>query len=265
MKKIFSRFAKMNEQLHNYEHTVAWTRSELVILAVLLLSAFLLRVYQIMNSTGSVLTGDEIFDSHIEIYRILTGQQTYNGWANYTYFLLVWLWNSFFGFSMLGVRYMSAFFGVVSILFGYLLIRDNSGKTVAFMATALLVCSVFHIHFSKLAMVNIYASAFTMMFLFFYQRSFSSTCFFYPIAAGISIVLGMFGLSWFHACNTSNRDYRVLSLHFEFQGQTAISVPFAENTSRHVRGICLYFWLLLLSSCCRLAERHPSVSRGRQS
>lgn len=159
--------------------------------------ALLLRTVGISAFTQGVLTGDEIFDSQIQIYRILTLQNTYSGWSHYTHYTILRTWYELFGFSMLSPRAVSILISVLAIVFTYLVARRIFNTSVALLSALFLAFSTYHIHFSRLAMVNFYAVFFGTLFLYLYVRALEERRPIVSLLAGISLCLGMFGYPGF--------------------------------------------------------------------
>jgi 4-amino-4-deoxy-L-arabinose transferase-like glycosyltransferase len=89
--------------------------------------------------------------------------------AHYNY--LTALSFSLFGASAWGVRLVSAFFGVLAVLFGYLLFRRWFGATVGALAACVLAVMRYHLTFSRLGMNGVATPAFELAAFYFLDRA----------------------------------------------------------------------------------------------
>lgn len=88
--------------------------------------------------------------------------------ALYHYLILASM--KFSGFSIGGARLSSAIAGSLGAITSYFLIKHFSGKRTAIFATVLLVCSHFDIHYSRLALNNIWDTIWVPLIIFLFSK-----------------------------------------------------------------------------------------------
>lgn len=146
---------------------------ESVAVGCILLTALLLRVVAV-DITPYAFGGDEGSQA-MSAVSVLEGTLTNpfgTGWYSVPtlFYFLQAASIAIFGDSVGGIRVVSAVIGTLSVLFTYLLARRWFGRGPALMAAALLTVFHFHVHFSRLASVQIADSFFIVAVLFFLDR-----------------------------------------------------------------------------------------------
>lgn len=142
-KIIGSRPAKYLEQHQNA-----------VIVFVLIVMAFILRVYQLPQIPGGFSAQEQSVVEKIAAMNKNTlwlGGQFYQ--AGYLY--LAFLWTKLFGFSILSLRFLSAVIGTATIYFCYAFISKWFSKKIGIFMTFLFAISSFHIAVSRLIVPDI--------------------------------------------------------------------------------------------------------------
>lgn len=173
-----------------------WSK-EILVTGMILVFGLILRIYGFASFTSGVPTGDEIIESHIQPYLVLTHQATYNHWTTYSYFFLCDIWYRIFGFSLNAARFLSILLGELSILFAYLLTRELFNRRIATVGALFIALSAYHIHFSKLAIVNIHTCFFSLSFLYFYLKLLQNKNPLLAVFTGAWLAAGMFSYPGF--------------------------------------------------------------------
>jgi SAM-dependent methyltransferase len=142
-----------------------WNRWELLGLAGMVVAAFLVRFLQ-LDEIPYVLAGDEASMGR-EAARVLSGElgnPFVTGWFSHPtlFFFILALPVRAFGQTTLAVRFLSPFIGALSVLGTYLFARRAWGRPVAWIAAVLLAGYHFHIHYSRLALNNIWDPLFAL-------------------------------------------------------------------------------------------------------
>ncbi len=114
-----------------------------------------------------VLAGDEASMGR-EAARVLSGELAnpfITGWFSHPtlYFYLLALPVKLFGHTPFAVRFISPFVGTATVLAAYLFARRAWGRWVALVATVLLTGYHFHVHYSRLALNNIWDPLFALV------------------------------------------------------------------------------------------------------
>ncbi len=144
----------------------AWDRRELLALAALVVASFLVRFIR-LDEIPYVLAGDEASMGR-EAVRVLSGElgnPFITGWFSHPtlFAYILALPVRAFGQTTFAVRFLSPFVGAVTVLATYLFARRAWGRPVAWLAAGLLAGYHFHIHYSRLALNNIWDPLFTLL------------------------------------------------------------------------------------------------------
>ncbi|TVR21555.1 MAG: hypothetical protein EA396_07470 [Anaerolineaceae bacterium] len=146
-------------------------RGEFILLGVILLAAFILRVYQLEQAQRFLV--DEIHFVNPVIYLWLNGDiglfQPFSSIAAfpYTYPYLQMHTAELIGHNLAGLRLPSSLFGVLNVWALYLLARALFGGRVALMAAVLLAVMPVHLQYSRIGLNNIADPFFGTMALYF--------------------------------------------------------------------------------------------------
>ncbi len=114
-----------------------------------------------LEQIPAILTGDE-GAMGVEAVRVLKGQQVNpfsTGWTSHPtlYFYILALFLRLFGQGITALRLASALAGAFTIPITYLLVRHCFNKTVALVSALFLTGYHLHIHYSRLALNNVWA------------------------------------------------------------------------------------------------------------
>jgi ubiquinone/menaquinone biosynthesis C-methylase UbiE len=144
----------------------SWNRWELLGLALLVLAAFLVRFIK-LDEIPYVLAGDEASMGR-EAVRVLSGElgnPFITGWFSHPtlFAYILALPVRAFGQTTFAVRFLSPFVGALSVMAAYLFARRAWGRPVAWIAAGLLAGYHFHIHYSRLALNNIWDPLFALL------------------------------------------------------------------------------------------------------
>ncbi|MEW6232840.1 MAG: glycosyltransferase family 39 protein [Chloroflexota bacterium] len=130
---------------------------ELILLLIILVAALGLRLYR-LDGAPPGLQHDEVFQA-IFAMEILAGARPVffeaNGGESALYAYFVALAMRLLGESYLAIRLVSVFFGMWSLLAGYLLCRELWGRWVALLATGGLAVSFWHVFDSRVGLTPI--------------------------------------------------------------------------------------------------------------
>ncbi len=107
------------------------------------------------------------------------------------YIYLVALSFKFFGISALTIRFISVFFGVLTVFAGYLLGKELFYKRTALVFAFLLAVSRWNINWSRIGLDNITVPFFELITLYFIFRALRKKTFLDFTFAGISLGLGL--------------------------------------------------------------------------
>lgn len=125
---------------------MAINKSKLYLL-IIILAASLLRLY---NLTAIALWHDEAFSALLIRYPL--GEMMYRVALDVhppLYYLVLRVWDFILGDSLLSLRLFSAFFGIITVYFAYLFMRDAfKNEKLAFVAAALIALNPFQIQYS---------------------------------------------------------------------------------------------------------------------
>ena len=98
-----------------------------------------------------------------------------------------------FGETIAGLRSLSVLLGAASIVTTFLLARELFGRRIGWLATILLACSHYHIHYSRLAYNNIADDLFITLSLWLLLRGLRTERTGYYALAGAVMGLGWYG------------------------------------------------------------------------
>jgi 4-amino-4-deoxy-L-arabinose transferase-like glycosyltransferase len=150
-------------------------RTELLLLAFILILAFALRTIDLSNHPYPW-SGDEASVGK-EARRILSGEVTNffdTGWSsqpNWS-FIPTAVSLSIFGDTIAAVRFPSALIGALAISFLYLAARELFNPTVALLAAAFLATLPYNLHFSRIGVNNIMDSLLSSMVIWLLAGAF---------------------------------------------------------------------------------------------
>ncbi|MFQ6101716.1 MAG: ArnT family glycosyltransferase [Anaerolineae bacterium] len=171
-------------------------RVELAGLAALLLVALAVRAVDLEHIPAN-LGGDEGTQgvAALELVRPPLGNPFSTGWFSVPTmsFLAYGLSMRVFGESVAGLRALSALVGTLTVLTTFLLARELWGRRVAWLAAAVLACSHYHVHFSRLGSNQIADALFITLTLWLLVRGLrlrQAICF---ALAGAVMGLGWYG------------------------------------------------------------------------
>jgi hypothetical protein len=163
-----------------------------MLIFIILGCGFLVRIYQINNLTGGILSGDEIFDSQVKVYQFITQQAIWGGDSSYFHYLLSHIYYSIVGFSMNASRVISIIIGLLTILFSHKLFKKFSSKNTVIFTSFFIAFSVYCVYFSKISIVTEYTPFCFVLFLNFYIQSYYSKPLLNSALAGLAFVIGLF-------------------------------------------------------------------------
>jgi len=171
-------------------------RGELAGLAVLLAAALAVRAVDLEHIPAN-LGGDEGTQgvAALEFLGPPLGNPFSTGWFSVpTMSFLAWgLSMRLFGESVAGLRALSALVGTFTVLTTMLLARQLWGRRVAWLAAAVLACSHFHVHFSRLGSNQIADGLFVTLALYLFVRGMRSRREITFALAGAVMGLGWYG------------------------------------------------------------------------
>jgi 4-amino-4-deoxy-L-arabinose transferase-like glycosyltransferase len=110
------------------------------------------------------------------------------------YYWVLKIWASIFGHSELGLRSMSIFFGLVTAVFGYLLVLRKFGRRAALMGVAILALSPLFIRYSQEARMYTLSAAIVFAATYIFTRALETNKRKLWIWYGVLVSLGM----WTH-------------------------------------------------------------------
>ena len=134
-------------------------RNALILLAVILLIGIFLRFYKIgsesfwLDESATALSlkkysATEIFHNTVYQGQILPGYYSSNLDLP-TYYLMIKVWSNIFGISEAALRSFSAIFGIISILFLYLLSKELFGEPTAIVSSLIFSLSAVMVEYSQ--------------------------------------------------------------------------------------------------------------------
>ena len=174
---------------------ITLTRTDWLLLGALAVAAILLRATA-LDLFPYIFDGDEGSQAMSAI-EVLQGKLTNpfaTGWYSVPvlFFFLQAGSIQLFGDSVVGVRMVSALIGALAVCCTYVLARRLFGRTTALLAATLLAVLHYHIHFSRLASVQILDTLFLVLALFLLDRAFCERRSFDAALAGIVIGLSQY-------------------------------------------------------------------------
>lgn len=123
------------------------------------------------------------------------------------YYLILKLWGSVFGFSEISVRFPSVIFGVITIVFTYLITKKLYNKKIGLIAAILLAVNPLAVYYSQEArMYSLAAMAVSGAVYFFLQKKWLPY-FFFLLSAVYSDYLSWFILPVFFLLSSDRRKY----------------------------------------------------------
>lgn len=96
------------------------------------------------------------------------------------------------GFSISGARLSSAIAGSLGAITIFLMINHFSGRRIAIFATALLVCSHFDIHYSRLALNNIWDTIWVPLIIYLFSKGWEEKWDGGGVLAGVALGLSQY-------------------------------------------------------------------------
>ena len=173
----------------------SWPRWEFAAVGLLVVVAFLLRFVD-LNSIPYILSGDE-GNMGREAARVLSGELAnpfITGWFSHPvlYFFLLALPIRLFGHTIVAVRFLSPIAGALAVAMTYLFARRAWGRSVALGATVLLAGYHFHIHYSRLALNNVWDPVFALLVLGLLWRGWQSGDRRHYLVSGLGLGLGQY-------------------------------------------------------------------------
>lgn len=122
-------------------------RYDWIFASVALLSYVVLALW---NITAGSIWFDEAFSSYIIQFNFIDiARYTATDVHPPFYYWVLKIWAAIFGHTELGLRSMSIFFGLVTAVFGYLLVRRKFGRRAALIGLAILAVSPLFIRYSQ--------------------------------------------------------------------------------------------------------------------
>ncbi len=176
-------------------HVAARARVEWAVVVCILVGALLLRVVA-LDSVPYPFGGDEGSQA-MSAVAVIEGKLTNpfgTGWYSVPtlFFFLQAASIAIFGDSVGGIRVVSALLGTLGVLFTFLLARRWFGPSIGVAAATLLAVFHFHVHFSRLASVQIADPLFLVATLFFLDRGLRDQRRFDSLLAGMAIGLSQY-------------------------------------------------------------------------
>ncbi len=126
----------------------------------------------------------------------LTNFQSFGDYKLPVYFYLTSVSISFFGLSEFAVRFPTAFFGILSIILTYFLIKRLFDEKTALLASFLLTISPFHIFVSRHALESAVPIFFNLAAVLFFLKSFKRKKLIYISAIFFAINLYIYRSTW---------------------------------------------------------------------
>lgn len=170
-------------------------RVELCLLAAILAVAFVARYWRLAWIPG-IFGGDE-GEMGNEALQILNGELKnpfITGWLSHAtlYFFVQSFSLRLIGATVYGLRLVSVVGGTLSVFIAYLLIRRLFNTRLALITAALLAVYNFHIHYSRLALNNIFDAVFAPLVLLLVYAGLESRRAAYFAAAGLAMGLAIY-------------------------------------------------------------------------
>ena len=142
-----------------------------------------------------------------EALAVLNGQLQnpfITGWLSHgtLYFFVQSFALHFLGPTIFGLRLSSVLAGTLSVLLAYLLIRRLFSVRLALLTAALLAAFDFHIHFSRIALNNIFDAVFAPFVLLLLYVGVESRRAVYFALAGMAMGLALY---FYHGANTASK------------------------------------------------------------
>ncbi|MBI4673817.1 MAG: glycosyltransferase family 39 protein [Chloroflexi bacterium] len=172
-----------------------WHRVELVLLAAILVVAFVVRYWRLAWIPG-IFGGDE-GEMGAEALSVLNGDLKnpfVTGWLSHAtlYFFAQSIFLRLMGATVYGLRLVGVVGGTLSVFVSYLLIRRLFNVRLALITAALLAVYNFHIHFSRLAVNNIFDVVFAPLVLLLLYAGLESRRAAYFALSGMAMGLAVY-------------------------------------------------------------------------
>lgn len=109
----------------------------------------------------------------------------------------MWMWILALSFSIFGtkiftIKFISAFFGFLTVVLFYFLVRDFYSRSVALFSTFFLSISFWHTNFSRIGFRAILLPLFSLLFLYFFFHAIKSKKHYHYILSGFFFGLGFY-------------------------------------------------------------------------
>ncbi len=173
----------------------SWGRWEILALFAIVLVAFLIR-FADLDEIPHVLAGDEASMGRqaAEVLSGELGNPFITGWFSHPtlFYYVLALPVKLLGQNTFAVRFLSPFIGALAVLGTYLFARRAWGRTVALAAAILLTGYHFHIHYSRLALNNIWDPLFALLVLGLLWQGWQTGDRRYYIAGGLGLGISQY-------------------------------------------------------------------------
>lgn len=147
------------------------------------------------NISGPSIWFDEAFGAYLIQYNFLDiARYTATDVHPPLFYWVLKVWASIFGHTELGLRSMSVFFGAVTAVFGYLLVRRQFGRRAALAGIFILALSPLFIRYSQEARMYTMAAAIVVSATYVMARALESKSRKLWVLYGVLVSLGM----WTH-------------------------------------------------------------------
>lgn len=138
---------------------------------------------------------DEAFSAYIIKYNFIEiARYTATDVHPPLFYWLLKIWSSVFGYTEIGLRSMSVFFGLIAALFGFLFVRRQFGRKAALVSLFILVISPLFVRYSQEARMYTLASAIVLSATYVLSRAVESKSRKLWVLYGILVSAGM----WTH-------------------------------------------------------------------
>ena len=179
----------------NIQEEEPYTRSEFVLLALVVALGFLLLAYDLENIPPGV-HGDE-GESGMQALKILQGQipgLISVGWYHQPMLAFAWhaLTMKIFGDTVFGLRMSSVIVGTLTLIPLYFLTRLLFGRRVALLATLLLSVSHWHIALNRLGINYTQTTLLEVTGFYFLFKGLRSKNILYFMASGLAVGMGLY-------------------------------------------------------------------------
>jgi 4-amino-4-deoxy-L-arabinose transferase-like glycosyltransferase len=164
-------------------------------LSSLLLIAFFLRIVNLLNFPPAFLP-DEAGSVEFALQNVFNpslGRVTINPMRTgldsqpILHSYILWLSTTWFGFSTAGVRVFSVLAGTLSVAGVFLMVNEMAGRKMAWLTAILITVYHYHIHWSRIALSNIWVTLFLPLTLGFFLRGWRKGTASGALLAGLSL------------------------------------------------------------------------------